>query len=43
VSWRLDLYAGGLGVIPFVLGLKYLKESPRWLVATAASRRPRKS
>ncbi|MBB5346306.1 putative MFS transporter [Desulfoprunum benzoelyticum] len=32
-AWRLIFYAGGLGVIPFLLGLKYLKESPRWLVA----------
>ena len=32
-AWRWIFYAGGLGVIPFVLGLKYLKESPRWLVA----------
>jgi len=32
-AWRWIFYAGGLGVIPFLLGLKYLKESPRWLVA----------
>lgn len=32
-AWRYIFYAGGLGVIPFVIGLKYLKESPRWLVA----------
>ena len=32
-AWRYIFYAGGLGVIPFFLGLKYLKESPRWLVA----------
>ncbi|MDO5674661.1 MAG: MFS transporter [bacterium] len=31
-AWRWIFYAGGLGIIPFVLGLKYLKESPRWLV-----------
>ena len=32
-AWRIILYAGGLGVVGFVLGLKYLKESPRWLVS----------
>ena len=32
-AWRFIFYAGGLGIVPFVLGLKYLKESPRWLVA----------
>lgn len=32
-AWRYIFYAGGLGIIPFLLGLKYLKESPRWLVA----------
>jgi putative MFS transporter len=32
-AWRWIFYAGGLGVIPFLLGLKFLKESPRWLVA----------
>ena len=32
-AWRWIFYAGGLGAIPFVLGLKYLKESPRWLVS----------
>ena len=31
-AWRFIFYAGGLGIIPFLLGLKYLKESPRWLV-----------
>jgi putative MFS transporter len=31
--WRFIFYAGGLGFVPFVLGLKFLKESPRWLVA----------
>ncbi|MEG6523714.1 MFS transporter [Desulfotomaculum sp. 1211_IL3151] len=32
-SWRWIFYLGGLGLIGFFLGLKYLKESPRWLVA----------
>ncbi|MDO5674432.1 MAG: MFS transporter [bacterium] len=32
-SWRWIFYAGGLGFIPFLIGLKYLRESPRWLVA----------
>lgn len=32
-AWRIIFYIGGLGVVGFVLGLKYLKESPRWLVA----------
>ncbi len=32
-AWRFIFYAGGLGIIPFLLGLKYLRESPRWLVA----------
>ena len=31
-AWRWIFYAGALGFIPFLLGLKYLKESPRWLV-----------
>ena len=31
-AWRFIFYAGGLGIVPFLLGLKYLKESPRWLV-----------
>lgn len=31
-AWRWIFYAGSLGIIPFLLGLKYLKESPRWLV-----------
>ncbi|MDR0477499.1 MAG: MFS transporter, partial [Desulfobulbaceae bacterium] len=31
-AWRWIFYAGGIGLIAFVLGLKYLKESPRWLV-----------
>lgn len=32
-AWRCIFLLGGLGLIGFVLGLKYLKESPRWLVA----------
>lgn len=32
-AWRWIFYAGGIGLVTFVLGLKYLKESPRWLVA----------
>ncbi len=32
-AWRIILYAGGLGVVGFFLGLKYLRESPRWLVS----------
>ncbi|MDY0390328.1 MAG: MFS transporter [Desulfobulbus oligotrophicus] len=32
-AWRWIFYAGGLGLVPFLLGLRYLKESPRWLVA----------
>lgn len=31
-AWRWIFFAGGLGFVPFLLGLKYLKESPRWLV-----------
>ena len=31
-AWRWIFYAGGFGMITFFLGLKYLKESPRWLV-----------
>ena len=31
-AWRWIFYAGGVGLVAFVLGLKYLKESPRWLV-----------
>ncbi|HWQ62033.1 MAG TPA: MFS transporter [Negativicutes bacterium] len=32
-AWRIIFLLGGLGLIGFVLGLKYLQESPRWLVA----------
>ncbi|MEL1134046.1 MFS transporter [Desulfitobacterium sp. THU1] len=32
-AWRIIFYLGGLGFISFVLGFKYLKESPRWLVS----------
>jgi putative MFS transporter len=32
-GWRWIFYLGGLGLIGFAVGLKYLKESPRWLVA----------
>lgn len=31
-AWRIIFYIGGAGLIAFFLGLKYLKESPRWLV-----------
>ncbi|WP_077713108.1 MFS transporter [Desulforamulus ferrireducens] len=32
-SWRWIFWMGGLGLVGFIFGLKYLKESPRWLVA----------
>jgi putative MFS transporter len=32
-AWRWIFYFGGLGLAGFLIGLKYLKESPRWLVA----------
>lgn len=32
-AWRIILYIGGIGVVGFFVGLKYLKESPRWLVS----------
>lgn len=32
-GWRWIFYFGGLGFIAFFIGLKSLKESPRWLVA----------
>lgn len=32
-AWRYVLSFGGLGIVAFFLGLTYLKESPRWLVA----------
>ena len=32
-AWRIIFYIGGIGFIGFFLGLKYLIESPRWLVA----------
>ncbi len=32
-AWRYIFYFGGVGLIAFVVGLRYLKESPRWLVA----------
>jgi putative MFS transporter len=32
-AWRFIFFMGGLGLVAFVLGFRYLKESPRWLVA----------
>lgn len=32
-AWRYVFFFGGIGIIGFIAGLKYLKESPRWLVA----------
>ncbi len=32
-AWRYISLLGGLGILGFFVGLKYLKESPRWLVA----------
>ena len=32
-GWRWIFYLGGLGIASFFIGLKCLKESPRWLVA----------
>lgn len=32
-AWRCIFYFGGVGLLAFIVGLKYLKESPRWLVA----------
>ncbi|WP_084515937.1 MFS transporter [Desulfovibrio cuneatus] len=32
-AWRLIFYIGGTGMFGFFLALKYLPESPRWLVA----------
>lgn len=32
-AWRYILFLGGLGLVAWVLGLIYLKESPRWLVS----------
>lgn len=32
-AWRIILYIGGVGIVGFFVGLKYLKESPRWLVS----------
>jgi MFS transporter, putative metabolite:H+ symporter len=32
-SWRILYFVGGAGIISFVLGLVWLKESPRWLVS----------
>lgn len=32
-AWRIIFYLGALGFISFLLGFKYLKESPRWLVS----------
>ncbi len=32
-AWRHIFYFGGAGLIPLLAGLKYLKESPRWLVS----------
>ncbi|WP_242865666.1 MFS transporter [Desulfosporosinus sp. HMP52] len=32
-AYRIIFYLGGAGFLTFFLGLKYLKESPRWLVS----------
>jgi len=32
-GWRIVFWAGGLGFLAFFAGLKYIKESPRWLVS----------
>lgn len=32
-AWRWIFYFGGIGLVGLVLAFKYLKESPRWLVA----------
>lgn len=32
-AWRYIFYFGAFGYVAFAIGLKYLKESPRWLVA----------
>lgn len=32
-AWRWIFYFGGIGFIGLLLGFKYLKESPRWLVS----------
>jgi Sugar phosphate permease len=32
-AWRYIFYFGALGFVAFAMGLKYLKESPRWLVS----------
>lgn len=32
-AWRIILYIGGVGIVVFFLGIRYLKESPRWLVS----------
>lgn len=32
-AWKIIFYLGGFGIIGFIFGLKYLKESPRWLVS----------
>ena len=32
-AWRLIFYFGGTGIIGFFIALKYLEESPRWLVS----------
>jgi putative MFS transporter len=32
-AWRYIFYIGGLGFVTFFIGLKYLQESPRWLVS----------
>ncbi|MDQ7094576.1 MFS transporter [Desulfosporosinus sp. PR] len=31
-AWRYIFFLGGVGLIGFIMGIKYLKESPRWLV-----------
>ncbi|MEL1136277.1 MFS transporter [Desulfitobacterium sp. THU1] len=32
-AWRILFYIGALGIIPFIIGIFTMKESPRWLVS----------
>lgn len=42
-AWRYIFYFGGVGLIAFVIGLRYLKESPAGWSPAAGSRKPNRS
>lgn len=41
-AWRIIFYFGGTGILAFFVALKYLKESPRWLVSKGRTKEAEK-